>query len=137
MDDAMLTAVVAAVAARTVEGLTDAARAAFTSLMRLVGNKLGDEPSSAARLAAAQADPLDAERLAALRAELQRVVTGNPQFAAELSAAWLQVRPATHASDGGVANAVTGNVSGHLVQARDIDGGVSFGSGAVGRECDS
>jgi hypothetical protein len=105
--------------------------------MRLVGNKLGDEPSSAARLAAAQADPSDTERLAALRAELQRVVTGNPQFAAELSAAWLQVRPATHASDGGVANAVTGNVSGHLVQARDIDGGVSFGSGVVGRECDS
>jgi hypothetical protein len=131
MDETVLAAVAAAVASQTVEGLTDACRAAFTTLMRLVRDKVADLPSSAAVLAAAQAEPSDPERLGALRAELQRAVAGSPQFADALACQWRQVSPVSQASGGGVVNTVTGDVGGPVVQARDIGGGVSFAAGTA------
>jgi hypothetical protein len=133
MDDSMLTAVAAAVSSRTVEAISDATRAGLARLMRLVGNKLGHEPASAAVLAAAQAEPSNTERVDALRADLQRAVASDAQFAAELTRQWRRVQLASHASGGGVVNTITGTVSGPTVQARDIRGGVSFGADPANR----
>jgi hypothetical protein len=39
---------------------------------------------------------------------------------------WREMTVAQQADRGGVVNQVSGNVSGKVVQARDIEGGVSF-----------
>jgi hypothetical protein len=46
----------------------------------------------------------------------------DPAFGAALRHTWQQV----NVSRGGVVNQVTGNVSGKVVQARDIDGDINF-----------
>jgi hypothetical protein len=48
--------------------------------------------------------------------------TGDPAFGLEVRHRWQQAE-ATH---DGVVNQITGNVSGKVVQARDIKGGVRF-----------
>ncbi|GLH99884.1 hypothetical protein Pa4123_51600 [Phytohabitans aurantiacus] len=132
MDDAVLGAIAAAVASRTVEGVTDAGRAAFSSLMQLVRRKVDAAPSGQAVLDAALADPADRARVDALRAQLAKSVAGSPVFAGELARLWQLAQPANQATDGGVVNHAGGTVNGPVVQARDISGGVAFGAGDSG-----
>jgi hypothetical protein len=47
----------------------------------------------------------------------------DPEFTAQLQAAW-QVEQ--HADQGGVASQITGTVTGKVLQARDIHGGITF-----------
>ncbi|WP_326555110.1 hypothetical protein [Micromonospora sp. NBC_01813] len=55
----------------------------------------------------------------------------DPAFAAEFRARWEQTALAVTAEAGGVANSISGDVSGPVVQARDVHGGISFGGGAA------
>jgi hypothetical protein len=57
-----------------------------------------------------------------LAAHLAAEEAEDPAFGEELRRTWQHVS----ASRGGVVNQVTGNVSGKVVQARDIKGGISF-----------
>lgn len=133
MDEAVLTAVAAAVASRTVEGLTDAGRVALDRLTRLVRRNLGDPPAAAA-LDAAQADPSATGRVATLRGELEHAASHHRLFAEELTRLWREVQQASHPiTSGGVVNQVPGTVHGSVVQAGIIHGGVAFGSDAAGR----
>ncbi len=48
------------------------------------------------------------------------------KFAADLRAIWGHVLTQQRADNGGVVNGITGTVTGNVLQARDIEGGVSF-----------
>lgn len=93
-----------------------------TSLYELVKQKFAGRKAAAAALEAAAGADADSPEVVALGEQLAAVEAEDPQFAAELRATWQQVQ----ADRGGVVNQITGNVTGKVVQARDIEGGVSF-----------
>lgn len=93
-----------------------------TSLYDLVKRKFaGSETATAALEAAEHADPGSPE-VARLATQLAAAETEDPMFGRELRNVWEQVS----ADRGAVVNQISGNVSGKVVQARDIEGGVSF-----------
>ncbi|MBM7769806.1 hypothetical protein JOD54_000010 [Actinokineospora baliensis] len=96
------------------------------ALYELVRDRFSKRADAAAALAAsAGAEPESAE-VAALAEELDREQRADPEFAERLREQWANEAQAGHADRGGVVNQITGTVSGKVLQARDIQGGVSF-----------
>jgi hypothetical protein len=93
-----------------------------TSLYDLVKRKLTGRGEAEAALEAAEGAPPDSPEVTALATHLASVETEDPAFSEELRHTWQQVS----ASQGGVVNQITGDVSGKVVQARDIKGDISF-----------
>jgi hypothetical protein len=123
-----MTTIAVAVVTKTIDGLSEAGRAALDALVRLVRRKLGGDEASREVLVHAESEPASDIRRRALAEELARVTANDPLFAQELTGLWarLDADPAVIAP-GSVFNTVSGNVDGNVVQARDIQGGVSFG----------
>ncbi|MEV6800586.1 hypothetical protein AB0M91_19900 [Micromonospora rifamycinica] len=146
MDDPILTAVAVALSTRAVEGLTDAAREALASVMHLVRRKATDHRALRAALTAepASAEPASGEgasgegasgegasgegddRAVGLRRALVDAAAGDPGFDQELRRRWATFHQTTVRADA-VTNTVSGQVTGPVVQARDISGGVHVG----------
>ncbi|MFY1650701.1 hypothetical protein ACN27J_07375 [Solwaraspora sp. WMMB762] len=130
MDDPVLTAVATALATGVVAEVTAGGKAAFTALVRLVRRKATEQPATGTALAAAQRAPSDDQRIAQLSAALTAAALNDRVFAAELHRLWGEVRAARTVDDHSRAsNTISGPVCGPAVQARDIHGGVHFGSG--------
>jgi sialic acid synthase SpsE len=70
---------------------------------------------------------MDAADQPALAAALQQAADADPAFAAQLHALWPQAQSELHAEGNATINKISGTVSGHVLQARDIQGGVTFG----------
>ncbi|WP_329100773.1 hypothetical protein OG792_19185 [Micromonospora sp. NBC_01699] len=129
MYDPVLVAVAAALAGKAAEGLSEGGRAAFAALARLVRRKVQADPPAQAALESAQAEPDDDARIRRLAQVLESAVARDRLFADELGRLWDVLRDQQAvAVDGAVVNQVSGGVSGTVVQARDIRGGISFGS---------
>jgi hypothetical protein len=94
------------------------------SLYDLVKSAFDRHPKAAAALAAAADEEPGSAAVQALAERLAQVEAVEPEFAEQLRSAWTQVDQ--HADHGGVVNQITGNVTGKVVQARDISGGVSL-----------
>ncbi|MFI7517848.1 hypothetical protein ACIBVK_30635 [Micromonospora echinofusca] len=58
---------------------------------------------------------------------LDREALRDPAFGAEFQARWERTNAAVAAGPDSVANSISGDVSGPVVQARDVHGGISFG----------
>lgn len=114
MPEPVLVSIAAALAGKSIASLYDFVKYKLT----------GRTQALMALEAAAGASPESAE-VFALSRELERVERDDPQFAVELRAAWANITTAQHADRGAVSNQVIGN-GGKVVQARDIEGGVSF-----------
>lgn len=110
MPEPILVSIAAALAARSATSLYELVKRKFT----------GREEATAALTAATGAEP-DSPEVAELSEHLAAASAEDPAFATELRGVW-----AAQADRGGVANQISGNVSGKVVQARDIEGGVSF-----------
>ena len=119
MADELLIAVAAAVAKGAIDGLAEGGRAAFGALMRLVGRKLDTRSP-------AQPELSDEARVAALRVALAEEFARDPAFAAEVRRLWTDVEAHRVVGDGNVTNEISGSVGGNAVQARDVQGGISF-----------
>jgi len=104
-----------AVANRTVVGLYN-----------LVKEKLSENPVTAAIFEAAKGKKSDSAEVERLGREIEHAQVSDSVFAEKLHAEWTQVSVHQQAESGGVANQVSGNIGGNLVQARDIQGGISF-----------
>jgi hypothetical protein len=130
-DPIMVTAATALVAWTTSE-LAAGGKSAVAGLVRFLRERLRRVPGSGEVLEGALVDssPAGAERLAEV---LEREAARDPAFGAEFRARWAQVEAAVTATDGGVANSVSGDIHGPVVQARDIHGGISFGHGETSR----
>lgn len=99
-----------------------------TSLYELVRNKFAGRKQALAALEAAKDAEEGSPLIDALATELHEAERADPAFAGALRAQWNSTRLDQHATGDAVVNNVTGTVGGNLVQARDIQGGISFGS---------
>ncbi|PPK64098.1 hypothetical protein V5P93_006338 [Actinokineospora auranticolor] len=115
MPEPVLVSIAAALAAKSVTSLYDLVKARFA--------KRGE---AAAALTAAEGAAPDSPQVVALAGELERAAQEDPHFAQELRSLWGVESSGQQAAHGGVVNQITGNVSGKVLQARDIEGGVSF-----------
>ncbi|SCE72712.1 hypothetical protein GA0070216_101604 [Micromonospora matsumotoense] len=126
MDDPILTAIAVALSTRAVEGLTDAGREALASLMHLVRRKATGHRELRASLVAEPTSPEGDDRAVELRRALGDAAARDPDFDQELRRRWATFQQATVRADA-VTNTVSGQVTGPVVQARDISGGVHVG----------
>lgn len=127
MDDQVVTAVAVTLATKAVEALTEGAKVAYSALAGLVHRKLARSAEDASNaLEVARDDPSEA-RLHQLRVALAAAMSDDPAFGAEVRVLWAQIQGQQVGIDS-VTNAVTGKVAGNVVQARDVQGGISFGS---------
>lgn len=126
-DPIMLAAVTALVTWTTTE-LATGGRVAVSSLMQFLRQRFRPAPDSAEVLEGTLTDPTPA-RLERLAEMLEREASRDPSFGAELRARLTRTGEVVRATSGDVANVVSGDVHGPVVQARDIHGGISFGSG--------
>lgn len=129
-DQELLTTIAVTLATKTAEGLAAGGRAAFEALAGLVRRRFAGRAAAQAALAEREGEiDLAADaRIEILRRALAQVVAENPGFEAELREGWLALSPHLSVGDGGVINSVSGTVEGSVVQARDVHGGISFGS---------
>jgi hypothetical protein len=103
---------------------TTLATKAAGSLYDLVCSAFRGHPDATKELAAAAGAEPDSAPVLALATRLAQVEAEDPEFASRLRAAWAEM--SQHTDRGGVANQISGAVSGKVVQARDIHGSVNF-----------
>jgi hypothetical protein len=127
----VLASIALMVATKATEGLSEAGRAAFAALARLVKRRFQGSGSAQAALTEAEADPADSTRLESLREELAQAAADDPAFDHQLRRLWQDLALHLEASAGGVVNNLSGPVGGNVVQARDIQGGISFGGAST------
>lgn len=128
VDDQFMATLAVALAGKVADGLAEAGRVTCQGLVRLVRRRFRSDPAAEEALEAAEADPSDSGHLDRLRAALERLAAEDPAFDTELRALWREVQPHLAAASGGVVNMVSGDVRGGVVQARDVHGGITFGS---------
>jgi hypothetical protein len=128
MDQEIVTAIAVALATKAAAGLTEGGRTALEALARLVQRAFQGRASAQAALAGAEADPADETRIEELQRALTQATAEDPAFETDLRGLWGELAPHLTASDGAVANNVSGTVEGNVVQARDVHGGISFGT---------
>lgn len=132
MIDPMMLAVATALATKAAEGLSEAGRAAFGKLVHRVRARLAAEPDGTRTLESAEGHPGDERLVERLAATLSTAADRDPVFAADLARLWSAVRDtAVVAAHDGVVNQQSGSVGGHVVQARDVSGGITFGAGST------
>lgn len=105
---------------------TSLATKAATGIYDLVKKKFSGDKKAIAALESAKAAPSDETAVKALAERLEVAEADDAEFAGALRSEWQNVQVDQHAERGGVTNSVTGNVSGKVVQARDIHGNVTF-----------
>ncbi|BCJ54238.1 hypothetical protein Asp14428_57130 [Actinoplanes sp. NBRC 14428] len=127
-DQELVTTVAITLATKTAEGLAAGGRAAFEALARLVRHRFKGRASVEAALDENGSEPADTRRAETLREALAQAVADDPAFETELRNGWRALSPHLIAGGDGVVNSVSGTVQGHVVQARDVHGGISFGS---------
>jgi len=99
---------------------------AATSLYDLVKKKFAGDSKAATALEAAADAPEGSAPVRDLAAELERAEQADSGFREALRAEWDRVSLTQNAQSGGVTNQITGQVTGKVIQARDIHGNVSF-----------
>jgi hypothetical protein len=98
---------------------------AATSLYELVKRKFAGRADAAETLTEAEGAGPESDEVAALAQTLADAERDDPEFAAALRAEWAGYASQS-AERGAIANQVGGSVTGKVVQARDIEGGVSL-----------
>jgi hypothetical protein len=121
MDTTVLGQVLAAL---TQGAAGQAGQQAWTALAALATRLLGRDSAEAGAIEAARAGTPDPVRLASL---LARRAGDDPGFAAELQE-WLAGTQVQLAAGHVTSNQVTGQVSGTVIQAGDVFGGIALGS---------
>jgi hypothetical protein len=98
---------------------------AASSLLEFVRQKFSDDDEADQALDAADGAAPDSPEVLTLAERLAQAERDDPDFGTALREEWNRavVQQADH---GGVTNQIHGEVTGKVVQARDIGGGVSF-----------
>ncbi|MFC3522033.1 hypothetical protein ACFONH_22150 [Streptomonospora nanhaiensis] len=123
MVDQVLIAIAAAVAGKAVEPFTEGAVDLLRRLRGAVIARFRRDPEPHAALEAAQIDYDDTEAVAALAAHIGAAAEHDPGLRRLVE----ELRPYFTSGGPEVVNTVVGEVSGNVVQARDIVGGIDLG----------
>ncbi len=97
---------------------------AVTGLYELVKAKFSGDPVATAALEAAEGAAADSAAVAELGEALERAEIEDPAFGERLRGEW--EKSTTVTQSGHVTNQISGTVHGKVLQAGDIQGGVSF-----------
>jgi hypothetical protein len=96
----------------------------------IIGKLGGDSSLTKLEAEAADAGEVSERTRSRVQLALEDATEEDSEFAKRLDAAVKSAQqatgPSTHAESGGVVNQIVGTVSGNVVQARDIEGGVTF-----------
>ncbi|MGC4808787.1 hypothetical protein [Micromonospora sp. DT233] len=135
MDPLMVTAATTIVAWTTTE-LAQGGRQAVSALVDFLRDRFRREPGARDVIEGIVHHPSQdaARRLAEV---LDHEALRDPAFGAEFRARWERTDAVVTADTGGVANSISGDVSGPVVQAREIHGGISFGGDTARRRTSS
>jgi hypothetical protein len=98
-----------------------------TSLYDFVKRKFGGNEEAVETLEAAEGASADSAEVAVLGELLATAERDDAEFGAELRARWAELSVSQRVAGDGVANQISSEISGQAVQARDIEGGVTFG----------
>ncbi|MFD6679965.1 hypothetical protein [Micromonospora parva] len=125
MDPLMVTAATTLVAWTTTE-LAQGGRLAVAALVDFLRDRFRRESEAQEVIEGLLHQPSQdtAHTLAEL---LDREARRDPTFGAEFQARWEWTNATVAAGPDIVANSISGDVSGSVVQARDVHGGISFG----------
>ncbi|MCZ7437722.1 hypothetical protein O7598_15045 [Micromonospora sp. WMMC241] len=128
MDDPLMLAAATTLVGWTTTNLAEGARSAVNGLTEFLRRRFRGEASTRELVDAAldRSSPDSVRRFAVL---LDQEMLRDPGFEAELRARFERVQVVVTAHQGDVTNLVSGDVSGSVVQARDVRGGISFGNG--------
>lgn len=113
MPEPVLVSIAAAIAGKSAMSLYD-----------LVKRKFSARAEAKGVLEAAEGAAPGSDEVKALAVELERTAAVDRDFSDELRSLWVSTQQ--RADNGAVNNQISGNVSGKVVQARDIEGNVSF-----------
>jgi len=102
-----------------------AAKAA-AGLYDLVRKKFETSRSETAALEAAEGADEGSREIAVLAEALERAESADGEFKSQLRAEWARISHTERSGDGHAVNDISGTVSGNIVQARDIQGGITF-----------
>ncbi|CCH15800.1 hypothetical protein [Micromonospora lupini] len=126
MEDQIVLAVATALATKGAEVLGVGARSAIGSLFSLVRSRFGTGTRESAALDAAMAHPQERWRHTALASALADVMARDPDFSAALADEWRRLAGTGVVVDQGqVVNHFSGT-AGKVVQARDVQGDITF-----------
>ena len=103
-----------------------AAGRAVAGLYQLIKAKFADDPDASAVLDAAEGAAADSAEVRELAATLEQKQAVDQAFGERLREEWDQTAVTRQVGGGGVANQVSGHVGGNVVQARDIQGRITF-----------
>jgi hypothetical protein len=132
MVEAFVNDLVSALTTSGGRALTEVAVSAIGKLTAGLRERFRKNPTVRGALEIVVDDPDDVEAKESLAVLIEERIKQDPEFSAWLRAEWALVLPVLAQVDRSVINTVAGNVSGNVVQARNIDGGVHIGSPRAG-----
>lgn len=124
MTESLAASVATALATGTTAALSDGVRMLLTKLVAVVRERFQRDASDQAIMAAAIREPQDSARVEHLIAALERHIQEDPAFGERVRSLWIEI--AESARRAGVTNVVSGEVHGPVLQARDVQGGITF-----------
>lgn len=126
MTESIMAAVATALTTWGTTAFTESGRAAAGSLISLLRDRFGRGTAEREIVEDVLAGSADADAALRLARILEHAAEKDRQFGNDVSDCWRRISAPVHASDGGVANSIEGGVSGSVVQARDVYGGISI-----------
>ncbi|MEH0934026.1 hypothetical protein [Micromonospora psammae] len=126
MDDPLMLAAATTLVAWATTELAQEARSAVAGLTEFLRHRFRNEQAAQQTVEVALRHPT-ADMVQRLAALLEQETLRDPAFDAELRERFAKVEAIMAANQGNVTNTVSGDVSGSMVQARDVHGGISFG----------
>lgn len=128
MDEQLWTPIAVALVTKAADTMADGVKTAFTALVNLVRRRFAHKPEAQVALDAAMEMPTDPDRINDLSIALQTAALEDSEFADALRSVWQDLAARIKDHESMTINQIAGQVSGNVVQARDIHGDVSFGT---------
>lgn len=125
--DPIMQSIATALAGQVATALGTGGKKALEKVRDLVRRKARDDAETSAALAAADDRPVDHPTVKALAQRLDQLAAADPEFSNELRTAGTVLHNEITAGEGGVVNNNAGTVTGTLIQARDVQGGINLG----------
>lgn len=130
MADEIMMAIATAFAGKLGEAAFATTQQGWVRLAHLIRKRLGQgEHSEVAALESIQRNPADPDAVHKLAEALEQLTATDHEFDVQLRALWPQASSELSASRVCTINVTSGNIGGHLIQARDlrVEGGLHLG----------
>lgn len=125
MTDPFLDSLAAALGGQVATALGSAGSTALRKVRELVRRKSEDDPETAEALEVAEQPSSGQAEAEALARRLEEAGAEDPDFAQQLRSEGAELHQEISAAGDGVTNVINGSAK-NVIQARDVDGGITF-----------